>query len=65
MAATQRETNPDHKFKAVRVAYQAQCKCGWESGMIYGGKFGAGGRSGAYAEWHAHREKCEAVEAKP
>lgn len=57
--AKKRKTNPDHKCLAVRVAYQVNCSCGWSSTFVYGGKFGAGGRAGAYEEWYSHLRACE------
>lgn len=54
-----RKVNPAHKCEAVRIAYQVNCSCGWSSIFVFGGKFGMGGRAGAYAEWHSHLEQCE------
>ena len=51
--------NPAHKCKSVRVAYQVEGSCGWTSIFVYGGKYGAGGRSGAYEEWRSHVRNCE------
>lgn len=41
----------------VRVAHQAQCKCGW-TGSCW---FGPGARSSAWAEYRAHKQYAEAV----
>lgn len=50
-----RATNPDHKAR-VRRGVQYVCSCGWESSMW----FGKGATGNASAEWHNHRDKCEA-----
>jgi hypothetical protein len=52
-----RKVNPDHKFSGIAVHIFADCSCGWRSAPH---AYKKGARSGAIAEWHQHREICEA-----
>ena len=36
----------------VRVAHQAECKCGWQGAHVYG----KGSRSEAWTEWRWHQD---------
>ena len=55
-----RKTNPNHKLASYSYGVAAYCSCGWRSETTYG----KGARADAAAQWHSHRDRCEAVDVQ-
>lgn len=51
-----RKTDPNHKAR-FRLMVQCVCSCGWQSAPW----IGKGAKTNASAEWHGHRDKCDAA----
>lgn len=56
---TRRKPNPDHKRGQFSYGVAVYCSCGWRSETAYG----KGARADATAQWHYHRDRCEAEAA--